>query len=393
MRADLLAPMPGIRILTVLRDKDGVVVRAAGSGSRRCPDCGTLSASCKGNYILDAQFWSRLCVMARNKKRPNRADRRAGKPPTGRIPMEPMPVPAGLRRKIFLFAFKWRIRSRVLFRGIKEKDSVKPGFIFTLYVAGVGVGMAAYSTSIPSEFFYLAYLLVAVATLLLVIKIWSITKSQTLLIGGQTTALVIGVLLCVELMRIEVGRELLLLNGSLIPANDTMDKADFCGLSQKDLLVTILSNDLTVVSATSRLNIVSSDLVLADGGHDLLFLERGRNGTVTVNLHARDTEGKAILDIDENVFEINRNKILDSLSPPRPDKSTILIRDEQGSDLKIRLMNRNAISFRGRIYFGKRYVSFRDKGIFTGPPDSPFLDGACLIQNSTGAIIHLTGAK
>src|SRR5258708_29467154 len=55
MRADLLAPMPEIRILTVLRDKDGVVVRAAGSGSRRCPDCGTLSASCKGRYVRRLQ--------------------------------------------------------------------------------------------------------------------------------------------------------------------------------------------------------------------------------------------------------------------------------------------------------------------------------------------------
>src|SRR5579863_2627426 len=41
LRADLLTSMPGIRMLAVLRDKDGVVVRAAGSGSRRCPDCGT----------------------------------------------------------------------------------------------------------------------------------------------------------------------------------------------------------------------------------------------------------------------------------------------------------------------------------------------------------------
>src|SRR5580700_11388075 len=55
MRAELLAPMPEIRILTVLRDKDGVVVRAAGSGSRRCPDCGTLSAACKGRYVRRLQ--------------------------------------------------------------------------------------------------------------------------------------------------------------------------------------------------------------------------------------------------------------------------------------------------------------------------------------------------
>ncbi len=55
MRADLLAPMPEIGILTVLRDKDGVVVRAVGSGSRRCPDCGTLSASCQGRYVRRLQ--------------------------------------------------------------------------------------------------------------------------------------------------------------------------------------------------------------------------------------------------------------------------------------------------------------------------------------------------
>src|SRR5258708_31141141 len=55
MRAERLEAMPEIRILTVLRNKDGVVVRAAGSGSRRCPDCGTLSASCKGRYVRRLQ--------------------------------------------------------------------------------------------------------------------------------------------------------------------------------------------------------------------------------------------------------------------------------------------------------------------------------------------------
>jgi hypothetical protein len=80
--------------------------------------------------------------MARNKKRPNRAERRAGKKPTGRIPMEPMPVPASLRRKAFLFVLKWRIKSRIRFREIKEKDSVKPGSIFTLYATAVAIDLA-----------------------------------------------------------------------------------------------------------------------------------------------------------------------------------------------------------------------------------------------------------
>jgi hypothetical protein len=333
--------------------------------------------------------------MPPKKNHPGRAQRRADKANPGRIPVEPIPIPAGFRRRAFLFAFKWRIRSRFLFRDrFKEKDQIKLGFVLTLYIAGVGVGMAAYSAPVPVEFFYLAYMLVGLATLLLVVKIWWVVKSRNLFIVGQILALAIGTFLFVELRRIEVARELLLLRGSLIPANDPIDKSDLCGLPKKDLLIAIMGDDMTVVSPTNRLNVVSSDRVLADGGHDLLYLERAASGTVTVNLHAMDTEGKTVLDISENTFEINRNRILDSLSPPRPDKSTILVRDEQGSNLKIRLMNRNTISFRGRLYLGKHYIDFRDKGIFLGPPDRLAVNGGCVIKtNPAGAVIGLMGVQ
>ncbi len=56
MRANqLLASMPEIRILKTCKEKDGLVVRAASSGVRSCPDCGTASTSCKGRYVRHLQ--------------------------------------------------------------------------------------------------------------------------------------------------------------------------------------------------------------------------------------------------------------------------------------------------------------------------------------------------
>ena len=51
----LLAPLPEIRILKAIKGKDAVVVTAASSGARRCPDCGTASSSRKGGYVRQLQ--------------------------------------------------------------------------------------------------------------------------------------------------------------------------------------------------------------------------------------------------------------------------------------------------------------------------------------------------
>lgn len=51
----LLAPLPEIHTLKTIKDKDVLVVTAAGSGARRCPDCGTASTSRKGGYVRQLQ--------------------------------------------------------------------------------------------------------------------------------------------------------------------------------------------------------------------------------------------------------------------------------------------------------------------------------------------------
>jgi transposase len=57
MRAkQLLASMPEIRILKTFKDKDGdLVMKAAGSGLRSCPDCQTPSTFRKGGYVRQLQ--------------------------------------------------------------------------------------------------------------------------------------------------------------------------------------------------------------------------------------------------------------------------------------------------------------------------------------------------
>jgi transposase len=47
----LLVPLPEIRVLKTVKDKGILIVTAAGSGERRCPDCGTVSTSHKGGYV------------------------------------------------------------------------------------------------------------------------------------------------------------------------------------------------------------------------------------------------------------------------------------------------------------------------------------------------------
>jgi len=121
-----------------------------------------------------------------------------------------------------------------------------------------------------------------------------------------------------------------------------------------------------------------------------LSIDRGKSGSVTVNAQVFDDEGKAIVQIDENHFFINRNAILDSLSPPRPNESTILIRDQHGGVLKIQLMNSNTLLFQGKFHVGERYVEFANDGIFKGPPRSPWINGPCLDMNgNSGSVLGL----
>lgn len=82
----------------------------------------------------------------------------------------------------------------------------------------------------------------------------------------------------------------------------------------------------------------------------LLGVERLPNGNISLIAHITGQDGKVIVEIDQNNFWVNRNAILDSLSPPRTDRSTILLRDSYGNVRRIRFANKRFVTFSERIY-------------------------------------------
>lgn len=272
--------------------------------------------------------------------------------------------------------------------------------ILGIYSVGIAIAMGTYMAPIPSEFFYLAYILVGAATVLALCKAWAYIPMWRWrwLIFGEIILIVLGIILGWEIRRIQIGRELLALNGVLIAANDPLLGHPSC-LSQLPStdLIAVLGDNLAVAAPTNRIKLVDIDRLLPNGSNDILWIDRNANGEIAVNAYVLDKEGKVVLEIDRNNFLINRNRIFDTLAPPRPDKSTVVIRDEEGNELKIRLMNRNTVFVRGKLYFlGDRYVDFGKDGVQIHAWDTPKsgkLDGFCLNMNqTTGGFIHLQKA-
>lgn len=239
--------------------------------------------------------------------------------------------------------------------------------ICTLWTTGIGVGMAAYSPPVPEEFFYLSYLLLVGAILWSVgaylcsnfigIKKWS--KNQHVYRAWQIIVPV-GVLLlggrCLLWVRsIQIGRELLSMKGVLAPGNASTPSRIEC---RNDNMMKIDLGGIVVETPNDHVTVLGS--VKKSGSHDvdkvLIALDR-ENGAVALTLHAYNQDMKEVINIDRNNFEINRNLIFDSVSPPRPNPNTIRVRDEEGNRLTIRLTNKNLVTFRGNLYFfpGEQY--------------------------------------
>jgi hypothetical protein len=106
------------------------------------------------------------------------------------------------------------------------------------------------------------------------------------------------------------------------------------------------------------------------------------NGSAALTAHVTGEDGSIVMNVDKNSFEINRNRILDSLSPPRPNRSTIAIKDDHGNRLTVRLLNKNSIEMAGKIHLrGRQYAVIDDDGITIYPAKLNF-SGLCL------AVVH-----
>jgi hypothetical protein len=265
---------------------------------------------------------------------------------------------------------------RTVRKWLRTKNN--PAIIGLLWPLGVAVGMAAYQPPVPKEFFILSYLLLSFAIL------WTIgafccssflsnKKSQNRK-GPRYRAwqslvpiavLSIGTYCILLVQRIETGRELLALNGILLPADDP-DPPLSCNAQD------IPASALRLYAGGMMFALVEGDKLplirrggAGNGNPVLLGIERESDGSVALNANIIGRDGRAIARIDKNHFEINRNRFLDSLAPPRRDKSTIVLTDEDQNDLTIKLINRNSVLFSGRMYVrGDAFVQVDENGLY-----------------------------
>ncbi len=178
-------------------------------------------------------------------------------------------------------------------------------------------------------------------------------------------------------------------NGVLYPANDP-DPPLYCEGIPASALKLVFGEgkgDFTIIAEGKHAWVIVAHHNDPPEDKVLLGIERQPDGTVSLTARIMGEDGKSIANIDNNTFEINRNKILDSLSPPRTDLSTIILRDEYGNKLKIRFMNKRSISFLGKLYYRPgEYVEADDKGFRVMPNNSSWKGRTCFIlSNPEGA--------
>jgi hypothetical protein len=167
--------------------------------------------------------------------------------------------------------------------------------------------------------------------------------------------------------------------GILIPANepDPQGPCDARGLSQSASMK-VYAGRQEVITHGSSLAVVSW---VREGMPNMILLgmhrEKGDTVEVTANIIAED--GKSyIAQIDKNTFEVNGNQIFNSFSPPRPDLSTLALKDQQGNKLRIKLINQRSIEFQGRLYFKPgHFLEVNANGIRIGPNPSEAYGRVC----------------
>lgn len=273
----------------------------------------------------------------------------------------------------------------------RNKHSV--GIILTLWTAGLSIGMASYSSAIPKDFFDISYALLLAAIVWSVGSFWSSSflvnkrvetdnraEYKAWVVIVPVLVLTFAVFCVLKIHSIQIARDLSELNGVLIPANDADPPSPCSAELVSESPLRLYFGHMSVVTRFEKAALITLPEPKGDEDYDpiLLGIERAEDGSIALRANVVDRDRKVIVRIDRNHFEINRNLILDSLSPPRPDSSTILIKDEYGNVLKIRLLNKNSVFFEGKLYFRPgEYVQIDKNGFAIPTRDIHFRNSIC----------------
>jgi len=267
--------------------------------------------------------------------------------------------------------------------------------------------VAAYSPPVPEEFFSLSYvILTAAAVYSIGVFLCSSFLSNTKIEYANRLGyyawkycilfviMSVWIFAMLEVHKIQVGRELLAMNGVLLPANEK-DPNGPCDSSElKPGWMKVYLGGMEVETEGSSLAVIGIDKKYPGyKDYTLLGIDRLPDGSLALHAFILGDDQKVIAKIDHNNFEINRNKILDSLSPPRKDKSTIAITDEDGNTMDVRYINPHSVAFAGRLYIRpSEFVQIDEHG-FNVEPSSNGLSGPICVRLSgsgPGTFIGIT---
>lgn len=173
-------------------------------------------------------------------------------------------------------------------------------------------------------------------------------------------------------------KELSQMYGVLIPANDqSPDTA--CRGNLPDKALVLYFGGSTFFSSSQGVSIIKSQ------EQDILRLDRSPDGTATLTADIRDKDGKTIALISKNKFAVNRNSIIESLFY-RPDYSTINLTDEYGNNFRVRYLNKQMLTFSGKLYFTHDWwIESGENGlvVMAGPGRNRNFRSSCFESSST----------
>jgi hypothetical protein len=141
--------------------------------------------------------------------------------------------------------------------------------------------------------------------------------------------------------RIETTRRLSTFTGQLYPANDPFESA--CGNAQGE------QDGIILVGTAAYQFSHWPAVLLAVNGKNRIVLDRASNDAVTFTAEIFSTDGKILIDVLKNAFNVNKNNIFRMY---RPDDSTIRVFDQNNEEaFYIRYINSKELRFRAKLYY------------------------------------------
>jgi hypothetical protein len=289
------------------------------------------------------------------------------------------------------------------------------GTVITLWIAGVSVALASYAPQIPKQAFYFAYVLLAAAFL------WSLgafltsnfladkkhkrartnkrrsakVKTPTRFYSWMVSLslpIVVLFLICLWLTwSIQTQRELSEMGGVLFAANDPDPPvpASCMNTIPSNALVIYYGNSVAFTSDIKTSVIWLRKQVFGQEVHkELLGIERAQDGSLAVNADLRSSDGKMVISISRNRFDVNENNVIKSLFR-RPDKNTIRLTDQYGNKFDLRYLNRHALRISGKFFLSPAVaIDIREDGSVILPGNTSFRGGC---SGASGAVFDFPG--